>query len=157
MGDLDQLYREVILDHFKNPRNPGTLTPADIKVEGVNPFCGDRIEITVRMKGDKVDDVKLTGNGCSISQSSGSMMTEALKGKNLEEAALAVGKFKDMMLAGGSPDNLPEEMEDVAALEGVKKYPVRIKCALLAWNTLLEGLKSYAAEKKPVVATHKEE
>lgn len=155
-GD-DELYREVILDHFKNPRNRGRLESADIDMEGVNPLCGDQIHMTVKMKGDQLDQIRVEGNGCSISQSSASMMTEALKGKSAARCRELVKDFKHMMLEKGAADELPEDLEELAALEGVKKYPVRIKCAVLSWNTLLEGLQAFEEKRAPVVKKHQEE
>ncbi|MBL0059810.1 MAG: SUF system NifU family Fe-S cluster assembly protein [Elusimicrobia bacterium] len=143
----DDLYREIILDHYRHPRNMGKLATPDICVHGVNPLCGDAIELTFLVRNGRIDDIKMEGNGCSISQSSASMMTEALKGKSLSESASLTSAFKKMMLDNAPADQLPEDLEELAALEGVRKYPVRIKCALLAWNTLLEGLKEYEGKK----------
>lgn len=143
----DDLYRDLILDHFRHPRNQGALDKPDVKVQGVNPLCGDNLELTFIVRGGKIEDIKMTGNGCSISQSSASMMTEALKGKDLSTSQSLAQAFKKMMLQNGSADDLPEDLEDLAALEGVQKYPVRVKCALLAWNTLLQGLNDYQEKK----------
>jgi nitrogen fixation protein NifU and related proteins len=157
-GADDELYRDVILDHFKNPRNHGRLSPADIEVEGVNPLCGDQIRMTVKMAGDNVEQIRVEGKGCSISQSSASMMTEALKGKSAGRAQELVGDFKRMMLEkAAAAEDLPEDLEELAALEGVKKYPVRIKCAVLSWNTFLEGLRAFEEKRAPVVKKHSEE
>lgn len=139
----DDLYREVILDHYRHPRNRGKLDTPDICVNGVNPLCGDSIELTFHIKDGRIVDVKMDGHGCSISQSSASMMTEALKGKSLSESAGFAAAFKKMMLENVPADQLPDDLEELSVLEGVRKYPVRIKCALLAWNTLLEGLKEF--------------
>jgi len=144
----DDLYREVILDHYRRPRNLGEVPDPTVKVQGVNPLCGDNIELTFQIKNGVIEDIKMKGNGCSISQSSASMMTELLKGKNLTESASLASAFKKMMMSQVSASELPEDMEDLLALEGVKKYPVRIKCALLAWNTLLQGLVEYEAKVK---------
>jgi nitrogen fixation NifU-like protein len=133
----------MILDHFRNPRNHGRLPEGELQMDGVNPVCGDQIHVSARVRGQLLEDIRVEGKGCSISQSSASMMTEALKGRSLEKSGALVADFKRMMLEGASADSLPEALEDLAALEGVKKYPVRIKCALLAWNTLLEGLHVY--------------
>ena len=158
---LDDLYREVILDHFKSPRHPGKIDGADLEIEGANPLCGDELTLTVRLSPDeRIAEARIQAHGCSISQASASMMTEALTGKTLADAAQITGAFKRMMLADGTAADLPEAAEDLAALEGVKQYPVRIKCALLAWNTWLEGLTLYQAQRKTahhkVVANHKE-
>lgn len=144
----DDLYRDIILDHFRHPRNQGAVECPDVKVQGVNPLCGDNLELTFVVRDGKIDDIKMTGSGCSISQSSGSMMTEALKGKDLTTSGVLAKAFKKMMLEHGSADDLPDDLEDLAALEGVQKYPVRVKCALLAWNTLLQGLEEYKGKPK---------
>ena len=157
---LDDLYRDLILDHFKTPRNHGRIDGADIEVEGANPLCGDELTLTVQLgPGGRVVDIQELAHGCSISQASSSMMTEALKGRTLAEAGALVEAFKRMMLAGGTADELPDALEELASLEGVKQYPVRIKCALLAWNTWLEGLRQYHAQgatHQKIVASHKE-
>jgi len=144
----DDLYRDVILDHFRRPRNHGTLPTPDVAVQGVNPLCGDSLELMFTVRNGKIDDIKMTGNGCSISQSSASMMTEALKGKALGESEGLAKAFKKMMLENGSAAELPEDLEELSALEGVQKYPVRVKCALLAWNTLLQGLEEWKGKTK---------
>lgn len=144
----DDLYRDVILDHFRHPRNHGTLPGPDVTVQGVNPLCGDSLELMINVRDGKIDDIKMTGNGCSISQSSASMMTEAIKGKSLGESEGLAQAFKKMMLANGSAADLPEELEELSALEGVQKYPVRVKCALLSWNTLLQGLEEWKRKAK---------
>ncbi|MEE8407578.1 MAG: SUF system NifU family Fe-S cluster assembly protein [Acidimicrobiia bacterium] len=143
---LEELYREVILDHYRNPRNKGHLEHPQASAQGVNPLCGDEITIEVSFEGDKVSEVAVEGQGCSISQSSASMMTEAIKGKSRDEIGELVGRFRQMMSLdeGDDPGLDPERpgaiLGDIEALQGVRQYPVRIKCASLAWNTLLEAL-----------------
>ncbi len=147
----DDLYREIILEHFREPRNFGRLTPADLSAQGVNPFCGDELEVTARLTGPSVgptwpsvSELMSHGKGCSISEASASLMTEALKGKSLEEAAQLAQAFKESMLAGPETAwTLPAALEELDVLAGVKKYPVRIKCALLAWNAWLEGVDQF--------------
>jgi nitrogen fixation NifU-like protein len=139
MGGVDDLYREVILDHFKTPRNKGKIKNASVKADGMNPLCGDQINISLVLDGDKIKDIKFDGHGCAISQSSASMMTAALKGKNLNAADAVTKQFKDLLTAAGKD---VDQLGDLEALEGVKKYPVRIKCALLSWNTFLEAVKN---------------
>ncbi len=145
---LEELYREVILDHYRNPRNKGHLEHPQASAQGVNPLCGDEITIEVSFEGDKVSEVAVEGQGCSISQSSASMMTEAIKGKSREEISELVGRFRQMMSLdeGDDPGLDPERpgavLGDIEALQGVRQYPVRIKCASLAWNTLLEALEA---------------
>ncbi|MCZ6568259.1 MAG: SUF system NifU family Fe-S cluster assembly protein [Actinobacteria bacterium] len=143
---LEELYREVILDHYRNPRNKGHLEHPQASAQGVNPLCGDEITIEVSFDGDRVSEVAVDSQGCSISQSSASMMTEAIKGKSREEINELVGRFRQMMSldAGDDPGLDPERpgavLGDIEALQGVRQYPVRIKCASLGWNTLLEAL-----------------
>jgi nitrogen fixation protein NifU and related proteins len=137
----DDLYRDIILEHHRNPHNYGALDPSDVSVEGVNPLCGDECHITLKLDDGRIADIKANPRGCAISRASTSMMTDAIKGKSLEEARETVDAFKHMMLGPGSAADLPEEMEDMEALEGVKQLPARIKCAVLCWDTLLEGLK----------------
>ncbi|HLG71251.1 MAG TPA: SUF system NifU family Fe-S cluster assembly protein [Chloroflexota bacterium] len=139
---LDDLYREIILDHYKQPRNRGELDPHTARVEGNNPLCGDEIQLDVVVGDGELQDVAFQGRGCSISQASASMMTEAVKGKPLEEAEELIETFKSMM---HGEDVDVEALGDLEALEGVQKFPVRIKCALLAWTTLQEALKEAKA------------
>jgi nitrogen fixation NifU-like protein len=142
MSLADELYRETILDHYHQPRNLGTIENPSVKVEGVNPLCGDEVTVYVSIEDGKIVDIKLESSGCSISMASGSMMSESVLGKNCEQACQIVEMFKKMMLDKEAQIDLPEDLEDLEALSGVKKYPVRIKCALLSWNTLLEALKT---------------
>ncbi|MCA0314635.1 MAG: SUF system NifU family Fe-S cluster assembly protein [Candidatus Melainabacteria bacterium] len=147
MSLTDDLYRETILDHYHNPRNQGKIEDASAEVEGVNPLCGDELTLFLKLNDQGiVEDIKMNAHGCSINTASGSMMSEAVLGQSLEKAREIIESFKNMMLTKGEELPLDEELEDLEALRGVKKYPVRIKCALLPWNTLLEGLE--AAEKK---------
>ncbi|MGH2461898.1 MAG: Fe-S cluster assembly sulfur transfer protein SufU [Chloroflexota bacterium] len=141
MSALDELYREVILEHYKSPRNLGRLAEPDVATRGHNPLCGDDVEISFEVEDEVVTDIRFQGKGCSISQASASMLTEAVKGKTTDEARALVVAFKAMM--HGDPVS-PDELGDIEALQGVRKYPVRIKCALLAWTTLQEGLELYA-------------
>ncbi len=148
MSLADDLYRETILDHYHHPRNSGTIEHPTVRTEGVNPLCGDEITLYMTVDNDAISDIKLDAHGCSINMASGSMMSEAVKGQSLEHAQEVVRTFKEMML-GPSPDVfLPEELEDLEALQGVRKYPVRIKCALLPWNTLLEAIEKARAGSK---------
>ncbi len=146
---LDDLYREVILDHYAHPRNRGRLVPSDIAVEGVNPLCGDELALFVRVRDGRVEDVRFEGRGCSISQASTSMMTEAIKGKTVDEVRSLVGAFKSMM-HGGEP---AADLGDLVALQGVRKFPVRIKCATLSWVALEQGLDDLAAGRSPTKST----
>lgn len=139
MDDLQELYREVILDHFQNPRRHGSLAQADVVAEGKNPLCGDELTLHLKLDGARIADVQWEGRGCSISQASSSMLAEVLTGKTLAEAEAMVDAVKQMMHSGALPAHL--DFGDVEVLAGVRKFPVRIKCALLAWTTLAEGIK----------------
>src|SRR5262249_39086928 len=150
--------REIILDHYRNPRNRGDLpTPPAHRVEGFNPLCGDEIVVYLDIEDGKVADMRINGQGCSISQSSASMMSAAVKGKTVEEARALIRAFKGMMsihesrLDGDDGDAESAAGADVAlgdleALQGVVKFPVRIKCATLSWNTLQQGLDEVMAD-----------
>ena len=140
MSLRDDLYKEVILDHYENPRNYGVLNPCSIHEKGANPLCGDELELYLILKDGTVEDIMFSGKGCSISQSSGSMMTELVKGKTKVDALSIMGKFKKAILED-SDEIFSEEEADLESLLGVKKYPVRVKCAVLAWNTLEQALK----------------
>ncbi len=156
MPGLEDLYREIILDHYRNPRNRGELeVPPAHRAEGFNPLCGDEIVVYLDLDDSgAVADIRIGGTGCSISQSSASMMSAAVKGKTVDEARQLTRAFKAMMsihessLEGGEGDSATAELDDVPdadlgdleALRGVVKFPVRIKCATLAWNTLTQGL-----------------
>ncbi|WP_256756676.1 Fe-S cluster assembly sulfur transfer protein SufU [Cohnella sp. WQ 127256] len=137
MSQLDDLYRRVIMDHYKTPRNRGELDEGSVTVNLNNPTCGDRISLQLQLEDGIVRNVKFTGEGCSISMSSASMMTEAVMGKTAEEAVQLADKFSALM-KGENPDF--GDYEDVEALSGVNKFPARIKCATLAWNALRKGV-----------------
>ena len=142
---IEELYREVILDHYRKPRHGGEVADADVTVEGVNPSCGDELVLSVRYEGDVVADAAIKGSGCSISQASASMMTDAIIGKSVAEVATLLDRFKRMMTitegdAGLDPDRPGAVLGDIEALQGVRKFPVRIKCADLAWTALEDAL-----------------
>lgn len=140
MSLADELYRETILDHYHHPRNQGVIADATVKTEGVNPLCGDEVTLYMLVHDGKITDVKLEAKGCSINMASGSMMTEVIKEQPIGKAQEVIELVKGMLTGKGGDVELPEELEDLESLKGVKKYPVRIKCALLAWNTLLEAI-----------------
>jgi nitrogen fixation NifU-like protein len=171
--DLEDLYREIILDHYRSPRNRGELeSPPAHRVEGFNPLCGDEVVVTVLVEDGRVEDIKFAGAGCSISQSSASLMSSAVKGKSLDEVRELIRTFKSMMSireaslgpdsdgdgssadasdgahADGSAEGSLADVRkigELAALQGVVKFPVRIKCATLSWNALAQGLDEIAA------------
>ena len=144
MPGLEDLYREIILDHYRTPRNRGELPPPAAHAVGHNPLCGDEIDVYLQVEGDTITDVKVGGQGCSISQSSASMMSQAVKGRSVAEVRALVRRFKGMMSiedeGGEGVAGADIKLGDLEALQGVVKFPVRIKCATLAWNTLLEAL-----------------
>jgi len=154
VSNLDDLYREVILDHYRSPRNRGELeTPPAIRVEGFNPLCGDEIVVYLKVEDGTLVDIKLTGHGCSISQSSSSLMSAAVKGKPLDQVRSTIDNFKKLMTVHESSLENATATEpldvralgELAALQGVVKFPVRIKCATLAWNTLTQALEEVPA------------
>ena len=142
---LDELYKEVILDHYRAPRNKGKLDPHDVALERNNPLCGDEIELYLKFDGENLEGIAFDGKGCSISQASASMMTEKVKGLSAKDAAALAETIKAMM--AGEAEGDQGQLGDLMSLKGVVKYPVRIKCALLGWNTLLEGLKTLGQNK----------
>jgi nitrogen fixation NifU-like protein len=146
---LDELYKEVILDHYRAPRNKGRLDPHDVALERNNPLCGDEIELFLQFDGDDVTGIAFEGKGCSISQASASMMTEKIKGLSVKDAAALADSIKALM--AGAEDGDEKTLGDLVSLKGVVKYPVRIKCALLGWNTLVEALEE--AGKAPAKGT----
>ena len=135
---LEELYKEVILDHYRTPRNKGQLDPHDVALERNNPLCGDELELYLKFDGEKVGEIAFDGKGCSISLASASMMTEKVKGLSIKDAGQMAETIKRMM--AGEEEGDTEVLGDLVSLKGVVKYPVRIKCALLGWNTLLEAL-----------------
>ncbi|MGF1597865.1 MAG: Fe-S cluster assembly sulfur transfer protein SufU [Acidimicrobiales bacterium] len=162
MSGLEDLYREIILDHYRSPRNRGELpSPPAHRTEGFNPLCGDEVVVYVELDDDRrITDIKISGQGCSISQSSASMMSAAVKGKTVQEARDLASTFKSMMSIhetdiggdgseaeappGGVDGELP--LGDLEALQGVVKFPVRIKCATLGWNTLIQAFDEVGAQ-----------
>lgn len=169
MPDLEELYREIILDHYRSPRNRGELTvPPAHRIEGYNPLCGDEVVVTLEVRDGVLDDIKIAGTGCSISQSSASLMSAAVKGRPLADIEQLIRTFKGMMSVheaslGGDPDEPGAQdgaddgevgeatavdvkaLGELAALQGVVKFPVRIKCATLSWNALSQGLRELEA------------
>jgi len=166
MPGLEDLYREIILDHYRSPRNRGELpSPPAHRVEGFNPLCGDEVVVYLVVEGDTLVDIRIAGQGCSISQSSASLMSAAVKGKKIAEVRDLIRTFKAMMsiheasLGDGEGESGPagdgdtadvvavdpDKLGELAALQGVVKFPVRIKCATLSWNALAQGLDEVAA------------
>ena len=140
MDNLKQLYQEIILDHNKHPRNFGPIANPTHKAEGYNPLCGDHYTLYLRLEDGKVADIGFDGAGCAISKSSASLMTSCLKGATLEEARELFENFHQMLMKDINPEELPGKTCKIAALQGVKSFPTRIKCATLVWHTLKSAL-----------------
>ncbi len=138
--ELNDLYRDVILDHNRQPRNFGDLDPADASVEGFNPLCGDRLTVRLRLNEDKISDIRFEGQGCAISTASASLMTEAVKGKTRVEALALFDRIHELLTDDAAPP--ADELGKLAALSGVRAYPSRVKCASLCWHTLASALRS---------------
>src|ERR1700733_6625516 len=147
--ELNDLYRDVILDHNRQPRNFGPLEPADASIEGFNPMCGDRLILRLRMADDTISEIRFEGQGCAISTASASLMTEAVKGKTRAEA---LGLFDRIHRLLTEDDAEADGLGKLAALSGVREYPARVKCASLCWHTLASALKSHEAH-SPQVST----
>jgi nitrogen fixation NifU-like protein len=139
--EFDELYRELILDHYKNPRHRKELAHADVVAEGYNPVCGDEVELQLAFDGERLADIGVVGRGCSISQASGSMMADLVQGKRIAEIRHLSDEFNKMLT---SPNGeVAPELGDLEALQGVAKFAVRVKCATLAWHTLEDGLEQH--------------
>jgi nitrogen fixation protein NifU and related proteins len=138
--ELNDLYRDVILDHNRRPRNFGGLEPADANVEGFNPMCGDRLTVRLKLEDDKISDIRFEGQGCAISTASASMMTEAVKGRTRAEALRLFDRVHQLLTDDAAPS--ADELGKLAALSGVRAYPARVKCASLCWHTLASALRS---------------
>ena len=149
--ELNDLYRDVILDHNRRPRNFGGLEPADASVEGFNPMCGDRLTVRLQMQDDKISDIRFEGQGCAISTASASLMTEAVKGKTRADALRLFDRVHQLLTDDAAPP--AEELGKLAALSGVREYPARVKCASLCWHTLASALKSAHPQELPPVTT----
>jgi nitrogen fixation protein NifU and related proteins len=140
--ELDDLYRDVILDHNRRPRNFGGLDPADASAEGFNPMCGDRLTLRLRMAHDKIGEIRFEGQGCAISTASASLMTEAVKGKTRAQALQLFESIHSLLTDDAATAG--EELGKLAALSGVREYPARVKCASLCWHTLASALEAQA-------------
>jgi nitrogen fixation NifU-like protein len=134
---FDDLYRDIILDHYRRPRNQRAIAGPTHTAEGMNPVCGDQVRLDLVLNGDVIADVSFEGQGCSISQCSASMLTEQLKGRSVDEANHVCAHFRGMLTEGEEP---AAELGDLEALQGVAQFPVRVKCAMLSWNVLQEAL-----------------
>ena len=139
MNELDDLYQEILLDHYRRPRNFGPLPGADREVDGHNPLCGDRLHLALRLDGDRLAEIRFEGSGCAISTASASMMTEAVRGRRVGEILAIVERFR-ALLTGEGPAPEAAELGELAALGGVRAFPMRVKCATLAWHALRAAL-----------------
>lgn len=151
---LEQLYQEILLEHYAHPRNRGRLEPADIVVEGANPSCGDEVSVYARVEDGVIREIRFEGRGCTISQASASMMTERVKGKTLEEAKTLIERFKGMMQGDPADEGT---LGDLVALQGVRRFPVRVKCATLAWVALQQGVREYETGRHAVTVASTED
>lgn len=143
--ELEELYREVILDHSRRPRNFGELPDATVRVRGDNPACGDEIDVALKFGDDgRLEQVKFTGHGCAISQASASMMTAKVKGKNCDDASSTLRAFENLIVGHGN--DVPQTLGDLRLLAGVRKFPQRVKCAMLAWRALEQALRQGKGE-----------
>ncbi|MCM2268468.1 MAG: SUF system NifU family Fe-S cluster assembly protein [Thermoanaerobaculia bacterium] len=142
MNELQDLYQEILLDHYKRPRNFGPLAASDGDAEGHNPLCGDRVEVHVKLDGDRLTEVRFEGSGCAISTASASMMTEAVRGKSRQETAALYERFHELVTGAAPADD--ERLGELASLGGVREFPMRVKCATLAWHTLRAALEGGA-------------
>jgi nitrogen fixation protein NifU and related proteins len=152
--ELNDLYRDVILDHNRRPRNFGPLEPADAAVEGFNPMCGDRLTLRVKLNAERIADIRFEGEGCAISTASASLMTEAVKGKTRAEALELFDRVHHLLTDGEALAEGPsDDLGKLAALSGVREFPARVKCASLCWHTLAAALQSPEARTVPQVST----
>lgn len=156
-GQIDDMYREIILEHFRSPRGKNPLQKVDISSEGQNPACGDEIDMQVELENDIVKNIYVGCRGCAISVASGSMLAELVKGKSLQE----INRITDIVrkMLKGELNEIPDDLGDIDALQGVRQFPVRVKCALLSWMTLIEGINNYMqgkSDRTPVVTTEVE-
>jgi len=140
MSELTDLYQEILLDHYRSPRNFGPLEPCDREVEGHNPLCGDRITLRLRLAGERIEEARFEGSGCAISTASASMMTEAVRGRSVAEALELGERFRTRLTGSAPVEPEGEEPAEMAALDGVREFPMRVKCATLAWHALREAL-----------------
>lgn len=141
MSDLQELYQSLILDHNRSPRNFGALEGADHSAEGYNPLCGDQVKVELKLAGDRITDIKFTGNGCAISKASASLMTAAVKGKSVAEATALFQGFHGLVTGTAVPADPKATLGKLAIFAGVSEFPVRVKCATLAWHALRDALK----------------
>jgi nitrogen fixation NifU-like protein len=139
-SEIDDLYQDIILDHYRSPRNQKEISEFDLEVIGINPFCGDEVHMQISLTDESISAVSFNGNGCSISQASASILSDIIKGKTLDQANELYGDFRDMMHGKDLNEISMDNLGQAEALSGVKKFPIRIKCALLAWSALNDAV-----------------
>ncbi len=139
--EIRELYQQIILDHNKNPKNFGKIDPYNHHAEGFNPLCGDHLHLYLHTEGDRIVNISFEGGGCAISKSSASMMTAFVKGKTVQEAETLFNRFHEMVTGTGKSDEDYSDLDKLAVLQGVREFPVRVKCASLSWHTLVAALK----------------
>ncbi|MFZ5624322.1 MAG: Fe-S cluster assembly sulfur transfer protein SufU [Gemmatimonadota bacterium] len=149
MAELNDLYQSVILDHHRSPRNFRRMDAADAHAAGYNPLCGDQVEIWLRLDGDRIADASFQGQGCAISKASASLMTTVLKGKTRAEAEALFARFHDLVTGKVTPDDARQDLGKLAVFSGVSAYPVRVKCASLAWHALKQALEAGNGSRSP--------
>lgn len=152
--NIEELYQELILDHSKRPRNFGELPDADVTVKGDNPSCGDEIEVALKLTPDTVEDLKFTGQGCAICMASASIMTLKVKGQPRDEVTAMGEAFRDMLVSSEGESNVPENFGDLEVFQAVRRFPQRVKCAMLGWRALEQALSAPSAE--PVTTEEQE-
>lgn len=145
LGDLDELYQEVLLDHYRNPRHTDRLEESSVEKDAINPFCGDEIHLQLLVDGGSISEISVSGQGCSISQAAGSLLAEIVGGKTPDEARELRELFRGLMMGEELTDEQAGRLEDNLALQGVRRFPVRIKCALLSWSALNDALDDVAS------------
>jgi nitrogen fixation NifU-like protein len=148
---LDDMYRDILMEHYRFPRGRNKLEHVHLHNEGQNPVCGDEIEIDLELDGEKIKNIYVSCMGCAISVASGSMLAEMIKGKSLDEVKKISEAIKKMLKGEGEAENV--DLGDLESLKGVRKFPVRVKCALLSWTTLIDAIASRDAKKKAVTST----
>ena len=148
---LDDLYRDIIMDHFRSPRGQKKLTKVDVRNEGQNPVCGDHISVALKVEDNHIEDIAVECMGCAISVASGSMLADVIKGKSLDDVRHYAEAIRAILKGEEAPDGI--DIGDLEALAGVRKFPVRIKCALLSWTTLIDALESLAVGKDAKIST----
>jgi len=149
--NLNDLYRDIIMDHYKFPRGNKKIEKSDVQSEGKNPVCGDEIEVSLKVNNDIIEEISVECAGCAISVASGSMLADAIRGKSIDEVKKIATIVKSLLIGDKIDESI--DLGDIEALEGVKKFPVRVKCALLSWTTLINGIESLSKNETVLTST----